>query len=60
MFGGSIRGYVEVWEFENLAESEKFSNRIMQDKEFITNIYAELPSLLVPSTHSVNIWNSVM
>ena len=60
MFGGNVGGYVEVWEFENLAESEKFSNRIMEDKEFITNIYAELPSLLVPAKHLVNVWNSVM
>ena len=60
MLGGNFGGYVEVWEFENLGELEKWMNRVMQDEEFMTKIYLEFANLIVPATHSVNIWNSVM
>jgi len=60
MLGGNFGGYVEVWEFENMAECEKCMNRVMQDKDFMTTIYSEFASLIVPATHSVNIWNGVM
>lgn len=58
MFGGKFGGYVEVWEFENMAECEKWTNRVMQDEEFMT-IYYEFARLIVPATHSMNIWNAV-
>ncbi|MDH5374968.1 MAG: hypothetical protein OEW95_04045 [Candidatus Bathyarchaeota archaeon] len=60
MLGGNFGGYVEVWEFENMAECEKWTNRIMQDKDFMTTLYHEFTRLIVPATHSVNIWNAVM
>ena len=59
VLGGNFGGYVEMWEFENLADGEKAMNRMMQDKEFITTIYSEFANLLVPATHTINIWNSV-
>jgi hypothetical protein len=59
VLGGNFGGYVEMWEFENLATGEKTMNTMMQDKEFMTTIYSEFASLLVPATHSINIWNSV-
>jgi len=58
MFGGNFGGYVEAWEFENMADCEKWTNRAMQDEEFLT-IYNEFARLIVPATHSINIWNSV-
>jgi len=59
VLGGNFGGYVEMWEFENLADGEKAMNRMMQDKEFIMTIIPEFASLIVPATHTINIWNSV-
>jgi len=59
MLGGNFGGYVEMWEFENMADCEKCMNRMMQDKEFMTKIYPEFASFVVPATHSINIWSSV-
>jgi len=58
MLGGAWGGYVEMYEFESLADFEKCFGRVMQDKEFI-KIYAEFASYVVPGTESPNIWNSV-
>jgi hypothetical protein len=60
MIGGNIGGYVEMTEFENLAEYEKFINRIEQDKGFQTIASAFFNNCLVPVTYSLNMWNSVM
>jgi len=59
MFGGNMGGYVEMFEFENLADLEKCFNRVMQDKEFMTTISSEFATFVVPATDSINIWNSV-
>lgn len=59
VLGGSFGGYVEMWEFDNMADGEKAMNRMMQDKEFMTAIYPEFASLLVPATHTISIWNPV-
>jgi hypothetical protein len=58
MLGGNWEGYVEMWEFENLADCEKFFNKTMQS-DYMTTLYPEFTSLVVPATHSMNIWNSV-
>jgi len=58
MLGGNWGGYVEMWEFENLAELEKFFNRVMQS-DYMTKLYPEFASLIVPATYSINVWNSV-
>ncbi|MBM5805341.1 MAG: hypothetical protein FJZ49_04675 [Candidatus Verstraetearchaeota archaeon] len=59
MLGGKGCEYVEMWEFENLAEFEKFFNRIMQDKEFTTTLNLESARLIVPASESIEIWSSV-
>jgi len=59
MLGGNVGGYVEMWEFENLADCEKFFNKVMQS-DYTTKLYPEYASLLVPAAYSMNIWNSVM
>jgi len=59
VLGGNYGGYVEMWEFENMAECEKCMNRVMQDNEFLTAIYLEFTSHIVPATHTINIWQSV-
>jgi hypothetical protein len=59
MLGGNFGGYVETWEFENMADCETCMNRLMQDEEFRTAIYGEFARLIVPGTHSINVWNAV-
>ena len=56
--GGNWGGYVEMWEFENLADCEKFFNRVMQS-DYTTKLYPEFASLVVPATYSINVWNPV-
>jgi len=59
LLGGNWGGFVEMWEAKSLADIEKVFNRVMQDKEYMTKIYPEVMALVVPGTHSINIWNPV-
>jgi len=59
MLGGSWGGYVEMWEFESVADCEKCLNRVLQDKEWMTTLWAEAVAFVVAGTHSMSIWNSV-
>lgn len=58
LFGGNWGGYIEMYEFENLASFEKWMTRIMQS-DYMRTSYPEQISLVVPGTHSMNIWKSV-
>ena len=58
MLGGNWGGYVEMWEFENLADFEKCFNKIVES-DYMTTIYPELNALIIPGTDSLSIWNSV-
>jgi hypothetical protein len=58
MLGGKWGGYVEMFEFENLTEFEKWKNKIAQS-EFAKTHLAETASLIVPSSESLEIWNSL-
>jgi hypothetical protein len=58
VFGGNSNGYVEIWEFDNLADLEKFFNRLMKS-DYATKLAPEFASLIVPATRSMSIWNSV-
>ena len=60
VLGGNLGGYVEMLEFENLAEFEKWLNRLMQNKEFMTTIESEAVAFMVPATRSLSMWNPVM
>jgi hypothetical protein len=59
MLGGNFDGYVEMWEFENLAELEKFFNKVMKS-DYTTKLAPEFTSLIAPVTRSMNVWNSFM
>ena len=59
MFGGNYGGYVEMWEFENLADLEKFFSKVMKS-DYMKKFYPEFASLIVPGAYSMSIWNSVM
>jgi len=59
MLGGKYGTYVEMWELENLAECEKWTNKILQS-EYVTRFQPEVMGLVVPGTLSLEMWNSVM
>jgi hypothetical protein len=59
VIGGNVNGFIEMWEFESLADYEKVMNRIMQDKEFQTLAQMFYKECLLPATYSVSIWNSL-
>jgi len=58
MLGGNWGGYVEMWEFENLADCEKCYSRVLQS-EYKTTHQPEFLALVAPATYSINIWNPV-
>jgi len=58
MFGGNFGKYMEIWEYESLADCEKCFSRLMQDKELMTEIFPEFASYFAPATHTIEIWNS--
>jgi len=59
MLGGNWGGYVEMWEFENLADLEKWMSRMMKS-DYMTKLAPEFASLEVPASRSMNIWNPVI
>ncbi len=59
MFGGSSDGYIELNEFDTLAEVEKYLARTSKDKGFM-KLYQEAKQLLVPATYSLTVWNLVI
>jgi antibiotic biosynthesis monooxygenase (ABM) superfamily enzyme len=59
MLGGKRGGYVEMFEFENLTEFEKWRNKISRS-EFAKIHLAESASLIVPGSESLEVWNAVV
>jgi hypothetical protein len=59
MLGGNWGGYVEMWEFENLADLEKWMSKMMKS-DYMTKLAPEFASLEVPASRSMNIWNPVI
>lgn len=54
-------GYVEMSEFENLTDYEKFISKTFHGPEqFFKMIMSVFTTCIVPGTYSVSIWNSVM
>ena len=61
MTGGNSGGYVEMGEFESLADYETFMHRIFHGNDkLITMIVSGFTTCVLPGTYSMNIWNSVM
>lgn len=58
LFGGNFDGYVELWEFEGLADVEKFFGKIMKS-DYMTKLAPEFVSLVVPGSRVMSIWSSV-
>jgi len=59
MFGDISGKYIEINEFDNMADAEKYMAREEKDEEFM-RLYQEAKLLLVPATYSLTIWNSVI
>lgn len=61
MTGDNSGEYVEMAEFDSLADYEKFMRRIFHGNDkFIAAIVSGFTTCVVPGTYSMNIWNSVM
>jgi len=58
-FGGIAGGYVQLWEYDNMADIEKSLTAMFNDKGFM-EIKQEFDRLIEPATHSWNVWNFVM
>ncbi len=58
-YGGISGLYIEMWEFQNLAELEKITARIFED-EGMKRISRGFHQLIEPATYSTNIWSPVV
>ena len=56
---GPIGGmYIEMWEYEGLAEMDAINKRIFED-DVMKRINVEFHQLVEPTTSSACVWNSV-
>ena len=58
LIGGKVGEFVEMTEFENLTDLEKWVNKLMQS-DFVTTIHPEFVSFQVAGAYSTAIWNPV-
>jgi len=58
MFGGVSGGYIELDEFDSLADAEKYIARMNKDEGFM-KLYKKAVQLVVPATYSLNVWKAV-
>jgi len=58
MFGGVSGGYVELDEFDSVADAEKYIARMYKDEGFM-KLLQEALQLVVPATYSLNVWKAV-
>jgi hypothetical protein len=59
MFGGIAGTYIEMWEFDSMADLEKCWKREDQDAGFM-KIHKEFLQLIDPTTFSMKIWHAFM
>jgi len=59
LFGGISGRYIEMIEFDNMADAEKYMTREEKDEGFM-KLYHEAMLHIVPATYSMNVWKSVM
>ena len=59
MFGGVAGAYIEMWEFDNMADLEKCWAREHKDEGFM-KIHQEFILLIDPATFSMKVWKSIM
>jgi len=59
LLGGISGRYIEMIEFDSMADAEKYMSRIFEDERFM-KLYQEALLLTVPATYSITVWNAVM
>jgi len=57
-YGGTTGAYVELAEFDSLADCEKFYARLSKDEEW-AKIDQEFMLLIDPATLSTNVWDLI-
>ena len=57
--GGKFGDFVEMLEYDSLADLEKGYAEGMQDKEYLETIYPDIVALTIPGTFGMEIWNTV-
>ena len=58
IFGGISGAYVELAEYDSLADYEKLLERLFKDEEFM-KFYQEITSLVESGMSTTNIWKPV-
>jgi len=58
-FGGIYGSYVELLEYDSLADYEKVQARLLKDKEYM-EMLQELLLVSEPSELCIDVWNAVM
>jgi len=58
MFGGVSGGYVELNEFDSVADAEKYIARMYKDEGYM-KLLQEALQLVVPATYSLNVWKAL-
>ena len=58
MFGGLAGAYIEMWEFDSMADLEKCWMKESKDKDFM-KIHKEFMLLIEPTTFSINVLSAV-
>ena len=56
--GDLVGAYIEMWEFDSMADLEKCEMRGSKNKELM-KIHQELMLLIDPATLSVNVWSVI-
>jgi len=59
MFGDITGTYIEMWEFDSMADLEKCWGREDKDEGFM-KIHKQFLQLIDPTAFSMKIWNAVM
>jgi hypothetical protein len=58
-FGSILGAYIEMMEFENMTEAKRWGARMRKD-EMMMKFREQFMPLIEPTSHSMNMWNSVM
>jgi len=58
MFGGTYGAYVELSEYNSLADYEKLNNRLMKDPGFL-KIFQDAMLFMDPATYTCNVWTTL-
>ena len=58
-FGGIYGSYVELLEYDSLADYEKVQARLLKDKEYM-EILQEFMLVIEPAELCIDVWNAVM